>query len=152
VITPWSHVKMILGRLASIFAFCVVVFCFGALGFWTADRKPPVEVLATDLITKEVAPGGELLVKRTVSRDRQCATKVDRIFVDSQGFRYVLDNQSFSIFGPLGTDSYVTSTPVPMQMAKGPAKYYAAVEYNCNPVQAVWPIRRSSVPIDFIVR
>ena len=149
---PIDRLKVAAGRCVSVVSFLVVVYVFGALGFWTADRKPPVEVLASEVVNKEVAPGEDLLVKRTVFRERQCATEVDRVFIDSQGFRFVLADQTFAVFGPLGTDSFTTVTPVPTQMAPGPARYYTAVQYRCNPVQEVWPVRAASKPVEFVVK
>lgn len=124
----------------------------GALSWWTVNRDLPVEVISRTVLTPEIKPGGDLLIRREVFRAKDCPTQVDRFIIDANGRRWILEDQDFASFGKLGLDTYTTATPTPPSMAEGKATYSSATTYRCNPVQEFFPLRTRSPPIEFLVK
>ena len=124
----------------------------GIVGYWVTDRDNPVAVLSRTLLTPIVNPGGALQIERQVYRQRQCSTTVERVITDAGNIRYVLPNETLSIYGTLGDDHFVTSVPIPSEASVGPAVYTSTVRYVCNPIHLIWPIVFQGSPIQFEIR
>ncbi len=133
-----------------IFTFLCVVA--GIAGTWLADRDLPIDVRRVELITPEVNPGDVLQVKFTVFRYRSCGFHADRLLIDSDGNREVLDDIDFRVNpNRLGDDTFITTIRVPSTFKPGPARYVSVSQHRCNLIHNFWPIPGGISNIAFAV-
>ncbi|MCJ2034976.1 hypothetical protein, partial [Methylobacterium sp. J-068] len=75
---------------------CLGVICSailglaGAFAYFAADRRIPVDVIKTEVLTPIVRPGGKLVVRQTLNYTRECRGHVDRVLYDSSTHRKFL--------------------------------------------------------------
>lgn len=124
----------------------ILVVAAARMGLVIGDRSTPTRIERTFLLTPSVVPGGELLTRRTVYRERLCHTTIERYMLDSRGVRFDLaeDGLGTIVFpngtGLLGRETFIGKQTVPPDMAPGPAKYVALTCYRCNWSQALHPV------------
>lgn len=123
----------------------------GLLAWFIADREVPVQVLATEVLTPVVRPGGRLAIKQTLQVTRACRGHYDRVLYDSTNHRQFLPDVDYeSPPRGLGTFEVVTEETVPDFFMPGEAQYRALPLFSCNPLQAwYWPIMRGETVIRF---
>lgn len=105
------------------------------------DREPPVVVLSVEADLDEVPQGGQLIVRYTVERLRDCSQTTERTLWDGEGEQYRLDSSSRQSTGPLGVQSYRRVVPIPASAAAGLSRYRVVISYECNPMHRIWPIK-----------
>lgn len=111
----------------------------------------PSTTISAQVLTPTVAPGDELVVQYTVERERRCHTRIERVFVDSQNQRFVLEDTVLEAGDRLGFHQYKTRYPVPMAMAGGPAILRVSAIFACNAFQRWQPIIAPGLEMQFHV-
>lgn len=129
--------------------FALVSFWAGLTGYWTQDRAVPVRGKAVEIIGPTY-PGGRLLIRWDVVRERACSSTRQELIIDAQGTRWLIQPQTYAgPAGPLGPDSFVTQTALPPDIPEGPARLRVTLAYTCNPVHRIWPVVATSPEVDF---
>lgn len=138
---------------------CLGVICSTILGsaliacYWLADRRIPVDVLRTEILTPTVKPGGKLIVRQTIRYARECRGHVDRVLYDSRTHRKWLADIDYER-PPRGLGEHVVTfvEDIPSYFEAGDASYRAVPVYSCNLVQQyLWPLTRDETVIRFKV-
>lgn len=133
-------------RFIAAFVAAALIAFAGWLGLAVGDRSFPTLVEHSELLTPHVRPGGEMLTRRSVDRQRLCHTTIERMMFDSRDVRFDLKEIGLGTIvypngsGPLGRDTFIGKQTVPSGMAPGPARYVALVCYRCNWLQWIWPL------------
>lgn len=110
------------------------------LALWATDRTPPIDIISSEAESYAV-PEGTLFIRYTVERHRSCQFKVDRSLITSEQVRIELaDSEWAAAPGPMGRDSYKTEVIIPSRVPAGPSRYNTILKYQCNPLQALYPI------------
>lgn len=132
----WRDVSLIQGLV-----LLVIGGISGVLGLWVQDTSPPLASLQVAPVQKIVAPGETLKIRYEVERYRSCASRIDRILLDSERIRFTLEDLDYAAApGPLGRDTFVTDVPIPRAFSQGPAIYRVISRYECNLLHRLWPI------------
>lgn len=124
----------------------LLVIIAARMGLAVGDRTVPTRIEHTFLLTPTVAPGGELMTRRTVYRERLCPTTIERYMLDARGVRFdrAKDGLGTAEFpngtGLLGRETFIGRQTVPRDMAPGRATFVALTCYRCNWAQALWPL------------
>lgn len=132
----------------------VVMFTAAVLGTWVSDREPPTAIVAVDVMTPTVPPGGELRINYRLHRWRaDCAIHADRVIIDSRRAQYSLPDVDFAASPSqrTGEDSTTSIVPIPPNIAQGLAEYRAITTFVCNPSHRIWPIKRNGSAVQFNV-
>lgn len=118
---------------------------------WVIDRQPPFSTLGASYLPP-IYPGSPMRLVLEVRRDksRSCAVTGSRWVQDRDGARFYLESLDLSADA---VSDLETSTPdqaiilfdVHRSAVKGPASYHADLQYVCNPLHHVWPIRVESL-------
>lgn len=144
-----ARIQTLRGWLAAITLLSLIAFWSGLVGFWVQDRAVPVKGKAVDIVGP-VYPGGRLLVRWNVHRDRACAATRQELIVDVQGVRWLIAAQTYSgPAGPLGDDSFITQTPLPADIPTGAATMRVTLSFVCNPIHRLWPIVSTAPDLPF---
>lgn len=145
----WSHIRTARGWAIAITLVSLIAFWAGLVGFWVQDRTAPVSGKAVEIVGP-VHPGGRLLVRWNVHRERACGATRQELIIDVQGVRWLIAAQSYAgPAGPLGEDSFITQTPLPPDIPTGAAKLRVTLSYVCNPVHRLWPIVATTPEVPF---
>ncbi|AWN43186.1 hypothetical protein [Methylobacterium durans] len=130
-----------------------ILLAAGTLAWFAADRKLPVEIVSTDVLTPVVKPGGKLIVQTRIRYLRECNTHVDRAIYDSHTHRRFLPDIDYERPPQgLGEFTYTSEIDVPDFFGSGPAEFRAVPIYACNPLQRYyWPITRDDIVVPFEV-
>lgn len=140
------------GMIWRVLTFIGVAFTAGVLGTWAGERDTPVYIRSVNVLTPVVRPGADLRIRYHVYRRDNCRTTLQRVLLDHQLTRYILDDiVLWSAPGPLGDDEYTSAVPLPVKFAPGVANYRAVTKYECNPVHYFWPIVRVASDLEFKV-
>jgi hypothetical protein len=123
----------------------------GLVLYWTIDRTPPVNQIY-NIITEDVHPGGDIILRSRVFRHRSCQTHIDRVVIDGGGFRYILQDLDFNTApGVVGEqDEYSSRIPLPLDAASGIATLKMFMTWRCNIIHVIWPIP-DYVEVKFII-
>jgi hypothetical protein len=122
-------------------------------GTWLGDRTAPSTVERIEVVTPTVHPGDDASYIEWLYRQKACATRADRVWIDSKGTRFSADTVNYTLGSlPTGHDHTVLHVAVPLGVAPGPLKLVTTVVYLCNPLQrAFWPIVAEPRVVDFNV-
>lgn len=138
---------------------CLGVICSAILGlaltfaYFAADRRIPVDVIKTEVLTPVVKPGSKLIIRQTLRYTRECRGHVDRVLYDGQTHRKFLADVDYER-PPRGLGEFVVTfvEDVPSYFEAGNASYRAIPVYSCNIVhQYLWPLTRDETVIRFRV-
>lgn len=137
-------------RLLAASFFLVAASFAGAAGFWVTERTPPAYIMAAEVITNPVKPGGDLRISYSVERRESCFVQVDRVMFDSTNTMFVLADADYhGAVGPMGYDTVRVNYRVPLDMAAGRARLRVIAAYRCNPIHWLWPVvRTTDTPFD----
>jgi hypothetical protein len=126
---------------------------------WGTDNVAPFELLATTTVVPG-PPGGEVLFESAVRRDlhRECSVRYSRHIVDSRGFRhdFEMEPRYLSADGLRRMDKDMGQrlkivVNIPKAAAVGPAIYAAELNYVCNPLHTLFPLRVTmAMPFDVL--
>lgn len=123
----------------------------GVLAWFIADRKVPVELVRSEVLTPSVSPGGKLVIRQTLRYLRDCKAHIDRALYDDHTHRVFLPDIDYER-PPQGLGEFTVTfeIDVPDWFEAGDGEYRAAPLYACNPVQRhYWPITRDETVIRF---
>jgi hypothetical protein len=121
----------------------VVGATFGMVGMWAADRESPTHIKELVIENSPVQIGTPFVAVFTVYRQKDCASKVERMMFDSQRVRYVYEDLQFdSSPGPIGVDDvYRVTLVVPHHASRGEARFRTQATYYCNLLHRFWPVK-----------
>jgi hypothetical protein len=124
-------------RLVLVVAFYAAsIAMFGLFLVWQLDGDPRKTAIRT-VVTPNVEQGGDLMLRVAAIMDQTCAVNVRRAIVDSEGTLHlsvpVIDTRE------AGTAITTIRSTVPSGAAPGPAYYRVTLEWQCNPLQRLWP-------------
>jgi hypothetical protein len=141
-------------RLLKALVMATGVSVAAVAGFWTQDREIPVQSKAVEIVGP-VYPGGKVLVRWNVFRERACRATRQDLVIDVNSLRWIVASMSFDgPPGPLGFDTYVTATALPIDIPTGPAVLRVTLTYKCNPIHDFWPVvsQTPDIPITILPR
>lgn len=123
------------------------------LGLWT-DRSVPVQVHFRVIQTISVPPGGEFRYLNFFTRNRYCDTRVDRWFVGSDNVIRRIDPlpAAMPTEGLNRRQESQAKIKVPRDMPPGISKSCFQSEWQCNPLQQLWPLRGPETCLEFLVK
>lgn len=127
-----------------ILSTAVVWLCYS----FFLDRSPIVSS-EWNVITPHVKQGDDFEIKYDIVWSNDCTVTNFRVIVDGAGFIHARDREVRDVVK--GVDSFVVSVNVPSNAAVGQALYRGVVQYQCNIVQAVWPLERELLPREFTI-
>lgn len=138
-LTHWLEKYIIVGWL-------LIGFVFAIAAYWAMDRDPPFHMGSYTVFN--AARGNTLFVNADVQRDisRGCTATFSRYIFDSKRVRHDLGGGAY--MGAAGIAAMEHDAPgqlriaviVPPGAAIGRAQLITSIEYQCNPVHALWPI------------
>lgn len=132
----WQDVSLLQGLV-----LLVIGGVSAIVGLWVQDTSPPIAPMSVTPVQSIVAPGETLRIRYDVERYRSCASRIDRILLDSDKIRFTLEDLDYAAApGPLGRDTFITDVPIPRGFSQGPAVYRVITRYECNLLHRVWPI------------
>lgn len=155
---------MPLTRIARMGRFLQVVFVaafmFVSMGgtavfvYWLTEPGA-TSYIGREVQTPYVRPGGYFILSVKVYRSKSCDSIVRRYVYDStkREFPYKPDwRQANSADQRAGVyEMNPVKLTIPDEMAPGPAQFRAVIDWECNPVQRIWPNRVQLPDVPFIV-
>ncbi|MGX1096496.1 hypothetical protein [Amorphus sp. MBR-141] len=138
----------------SLLVFAAAGLCgsAGILGFWIADREPPVRFYSGAPGRAIIGGGATLEIAYDVRVERLCASTMVSVLTDSSGARFPLQQLSTPPPSHPSDATVIYKVLVPRRMAKGPAEHHGIAEFVCNPIHRIWPLTVKLPEIDFAVR
>lgn len=143
-------------RAASFLPILMHVLVAGQLIVWGLDRQSPF-VLDSYTATN-ATPGGTVFFVGNVERNvsRKCSVEYSRTIYDKNNFSY--DVSGMQLRSPDALTNLDTRSPsrllvaveLPTGIPPGPATMLTVLNYRCNMVHNVWPIR-VTLPMKFEV-
>jgi len=130
-------------------AFALVAVVFGPTIWWMADRTPPIELVAYSVFPPQVKPGETVFRVISLNRKRQCEVEPQTILIDGGRVRWVFEDKTISIPGPIGPDQYKRPVVIPLQALPGQAELRTVTEFVCNPIHKIWPIKTENPVLKF---
>jgi hypothetical protein len=130
-------------------AFGLVAVVFGPAIWWMADRSPPIELVEYSVFPPKVKPGETVYRVIKLNRLRRCEVEPQTILIDGGRVRWVFEDRTISIPGPLGPDEYKRPVVVPLQALPGPSELRTTTEFVCNPIHRIWPIKTENPVLKF---
>lgn len=135
-----------LAVIASAILFCAIV-----LAWMVSDRKIPVVVHETRVLTPRLRPGEFLLIRQQVEYLRNCRAHVDRVVYDDHTHRdFPPDIDYERPPQGIGRHTITFRIRIPEDFVQGRGYYRATPVYACNFVQRYyWPITREDTVVSF---
>lgn len=131
--------------------FAIAAIGSSVLGYWAQDRDLPVQSKLVEVIAPAY-PGGKLLVRWQVFRDRACSATKQELILDVGSVRWILPETHFSAPpGQMGWDTFVSQSELPKEIPVGEASLRVSISYQCNPVHAIWPITNNIPDAHFTI-
>lgn len=122
--------------------------------YWLFDRKSPSEVYLNEIMNPEnVQPGGYIFQHLKVKRLRFCSIAADRILIDKEHNKIILEKLDINKREKLGVDEYTQPIRVPVIRddnnnktipAEGQATLVINVSWVCNPLHYLYPINTTA--------
>ena len=133
-------------RRGYIYAIGVLMLCAPILGYWALDRSLPTTFLGVKSVTQE---GRNVTIVQAVKRTRACDTDVPLRYIESPlGARIYLQPISLSREEMVrlekespGEVRQLIHVPSANLAPGGNWSYSVTLEYRCNPLNSIWPIR-----------
>lgn len=118
-------------------AFYIVTMTFVALLLaWHFDGDPR-EIAVRTVLTPIVEQGGVISVKVVATMDQRCLVTIERAVIDSERTLRLAEPVE-SVREP-GTSELIVRAIVPSASKPGPADYRVTMNWQCNPLQKIWP-------------
>lgn len=116
-------------------------------------KKGTAENIRVEVLAEPFIEGDSLVYNWSGDIVRSCAIELRRSFIDSYSVKTDLTAKTFGKLplGDLGPTSYEVSTPVPLQIAEGPATYQVFEIPRCNWLQWLFPVSIPYPPVNFTV-
>lgn len=125
------------------------------IAYMAADNEPPYEYDAASsyIIPSHTPSGRQLTVHWRLKRvNRVCRGSVTRTIVDEvSGSRTTYDPTPSASNIEVGDVELDKSFYLPPNISPGPKVYYADSEYECNPLQHLYPLRVRTPRLHFEV-
>lgn len=123
----------------------------GVAVLWALDREPPFTVL--DVIPATAQAGTTVNLQIAVLRDvrRTCDATFTRSVYDGAGYRFDLEGLQQANAAAIRRVEKDTpgvlrlAVPVPSAARSGVGALVTSLEYTCNPLHRLWPIRMVTV-------
>lgn len=145
------------GAFRALFALSLIfTVATGLLSYWLLDNQHPYEFIAEQslIIPNEAQGNDQMLVKWKVRFHRTCPGLIRRRLFDprTEVILAEYDPQQTSPDAPTHSEGYLNKTfLLPKQIQTGWVGYKASLEYWCNPVQRLWPLRYDTPVLFFKV-
>lgn len=133
-------------RFLAVFLAAFLGCCAAIAGVWSADRVPPTDTISVRIEPQTIMAGEAGEVRYVYQRFRACDRRSTSSVVDATGRAFVFATQtSPPITGrvPGKSDTFVRPFRVSIAAKPGPAFYHVELEDMCNPLQWLWPVRRT---------
>lgn len=118
--------------------------------YWAADRAAPSGVISVD--PAYARPGEFVTIRYSMWKDadRDCHLRVSRSLFDARNDKADYPSVSFSdeALARIERDTpgrRSVTVAIPDTAAAGPAVLVSSLEYECNRMHALWPIRVTTV-------
>lgn len=121
--------------MAIVIALFGLLWTVPALMLWWYVETPPL-LIGPDrgLLAKEVMAGGNLEIRINSATSTRCVGTVYRSIVDDTGRVFTFEPEQRP-----SVSSYVVQLAIPPDAKPGLARYQARIDWECNPLQRVWP-------------
>lgn len=143
---PQMQKLLYISKVVYIVGAALITFFFLWAGIWALDRRPPFEMY--EYTVNQPAPGGTLEVHASVRRDlnRRCSVKYTRVMYDEKGRRFwespelTMSDKAITEMDVKMNSKLDILVSVPDDAPVGKISLITDLQYNCNPIQAFWPI------------
>lgn len=139
-------------------AFDIAVLAFAITGgaqivFWI-DRTYPIDVHFRVIQTISVPPSGEFRYLNFFTRHKYCDTLVTRWFVGSDDVIRFIDPLPAAMPTEALNVRQISQAriKIPRDMPFGKSKSCFQSEWQCNPIQRMWPLKGPEVCLEFLVK
>lgn len=131
------------------FGLLLLVWPLVTIAFWGLDRKPPLSLV--EYTYTHVRQGAQLELHAKVKRDidKGCSVTYARYILDSTGNRsnesqisYMNSKGMMEMAAKMGRDNLNILYPLTTELHPGPATYIVMLDWQCNPLHAIWPIQQ----------
>jgi hypothetical protein len=134
----------------------IIAIIVGPISFWMLDNAHPYEFDAdlSVIIPTEAHGNDQMIVKWKVHYNRTCQGTIRRELFDphTEVVLAVYDPQPAATEPPAFHDGYLNKTfLLPRKIQTGRVGYRAKLEFSCNPLQRIWPMRYNSPSLFFTV-
>lgn len=111
------------------------------IGYLMIIDRQPLAQNDSEILTPVVRQGEDFRISYDVVWNSNCRVTGYRFIVDGAGYRHerLIDTRMVA----QGEEQFVISIPVPIAASPGEAEYRGEVEYECNMLQRVFPLRRT---------
>lgn len=118
-----------------------LVFVLVAIGYLYFLDREPIVAAKSEVLTPTVEQGQFFRLQYKIQWSGRCRVTGYRFIVDGAGYRHerFVDTR----YVEQGEDDFTISLRVPLAATPGQAQYRGEVEYVCNPLQQLWPLRRN---------
>lgn len=122
--------------------FCglVILSVLGVMAFWILDTRPPILDIHTRFVRWDEERPGLMWIARGGVRVRQCPGQVHRWVVGRAVVPLPASHLPYPQGTPLGPFEDEIAIEVP-DWATQITAYRATIEYACNPIQRIMPLR-----------
>lgn len=133
---------------------CVVSFCIIApVTYMALDNTPPYEYALGDsyVLPSKTPTGTQLLVHWHFAKvNRFCPGFTTRIIVDQKSGAKI-EYESTPVSRDVENNHLDRTFFLPPMMNPGPKIYRVKLEFYCNPLQRIWPLRLQTPDLPFEV-
>lgn len=135
-----------MARKSYIFAVAIIMLCAPFFAYWALNRQLPTRFLGLKSAEQD---GRVVLLIQSVDRVRFCDTEATLRYIESPlGARLYLQPVSLSRLqmkkieaDTPGEVRLLITVPIAKLAPAGDWEYHIELEYRCDPVSRVWPIR-----------
>lgn len=131
------------------FSCIIVLFVLvGTLWYFMLDRRLPVEVIKSEIMTMELGKGDPLIVNWVLHKKRQCTGLFTRQIIDSDRVVWDIHSDNENTYLPVSEKPVVFNKAyiLPKGISKGKAKFRTIILWQCNPLRSM---RQQIADIDF---
>lgn len=139
------------------FVSVIVTAALVPITYWALDNTRPYIFHASEsyIIPTQASGNDQMIVSWKVNVNRQCDGLVRRELFDprTEVLLTIYDAQpAHATPMPVGAGQFNRTFLLPRQIQTGRVGYRARLEYYCNPLQRIWPIKYTTPDLFFEVK
>lgn len=126
-------------------------FVYQAFVIIVLSREIPVHIFSESVIDRFVPPGGPLIVRISLFREKDCREDVIQSVKDSRGIEFNLPVLRLPDDLPLGARTIKRNIMLPKTMAPGEATLSLSPRFICYWSNYLWPLSNQTHKLSFSI-